>query len=52
MEIDPDTLEIGGRLQLEDAVTNAIAATPDGKRIFVSTAMNQLYAFERTPLEG
>jgi outer membrane protein assembly factor BamB len=52
MEIDPDTLEIGGRLQLEDAVTNAIAATPDGKRIFVSTAMNHLYAFERTPLEG
>ena len=47
LEIDPDTLEILGRLQLEDAVTNAIAATPDGKRIFVSTAMNHLYAFER-----
>jgi outer membrane protein assembly factor BamB len=52
MEIDPDTLEICGRLQLEDAVTNAIAATPDGKRIFVSTAMNHLYAFEREPLSG
>jgi outer membrane protein assembly factor BamB/orotate phosphoribosyltransferase len=47
LEIDPDTLEIMGRLQLEDAVTNAIAATPDGRRIFVSTAMNHLYAFER-----
>jgi outer membrane protein assembly factor BamB/orotate phosphoribosyltransferase len=47
MEIDPDTLEICGRLQLEDAITNAIAATPDGKRIFISTAMNHLYAFER-----
>ena len=47
IEIDPETLEIQGRLQLPDAVTNAVAATPDGRRIFVSTYMNHLYAFER-----
>ncbi|MGJ5079414.1 PQQ-binding-like beta-propeller repeat protein [Bradyrhizobium sp. HKCCYLS3013] len=49
MEIDPVTLEILGRLQLPDAITNAVAATPDGSRIFVSTYMNHLYAFERLP---
>ena len=32
MEIDPDTLEIQGLAQLDDAITNAIVATPDGKR--------------------
>lgn len=47
VEIDPITLEIEGRLQLPDAVTNAVAATPDGRRIFISTYMNHLYAFER-----
>jgi orotate phosphoribosyltransferase len=49
MEIDPDTLRIEGRAQLDDAVTNAVAATPDGKQIFVSTYMNHLYALERLP---
>lgn len=55
MEIDPDTLDICGRLQLEDAITNAVAAAPGGKRIFVSTAMNHLHAYERgasTPTEA
>ena len=47
LELDPDTLEIQGRLQLPDAVTNAVEATADGRRIFVSTYMNHLYAFER-----
>jgi outer membrane protein assembly factor BamB len=47
MEIDPDTLKIEGRAQLDDAITNAVAATPDGRQIFVSTYMNHLYAFER-----
>jgi orotate phosphoribosyltransferase len=47
IELDPETLEIQGRLQLPDAVTNAVAATADGRRLFVSTYMNQLYAFER-----
>jgi orotate phosphoribosyltransferase len=47
IEMDPQTLEIAGRLQLPDAVTNAVAATDNGRRIFVSTYMNHLYAFER-----
>ncbi|MBR0900706.1 PQQ-binding-like beta-propeller repeat protein [Bradyrhizobium tropiciagri] len=47
VEVNSGTLQIKGRLQLEDAVTNAVAATPDGSRIFVSTSMNHLYAFER-----
>jgi orotate phosphoribosyltransferase len=51
-EIDPDTLEIKGRLQLVDAVTNAVAATPDGKRVFVSTAMNHLYAYDRVQTDS
>jgi orotate phosphoribosyltransferase len=47
IELDPETLEIEGRLQLPDAVTNAVEATADARRIFVSTYMNHLYAFER-----
>jgi outer membrane protein assembly factor BamB/adenine/guanine phosphoribosyltransferase-like PRPP-binding protein len=47
IELDPDTLEIEGVLQLPDAVTNAVAAMPGGDRIFVSTYMNHLLAFER-----
>lgn len=47
IEMDPQTLEITGRLQLPDAVTNAVAASDDGRRIFISTYMNHLYAFER-----
>ena len=46
-ELDPATLETMGRLQLPDAVTNAVAASEDGRRIYVSTYMNHLYAFER-----
>jgi outer membrane protein assembly factor BamB len=52
MEIDPDTLEIEGLAQLDDTITNAIAATSDGKRIFVSTYMNHLHAFERLPMSS
>ena len=47
VEVDVESLEVHGVLQVPDAVTNAIAATPDGSRIFVSTYMNNLYAFER-----
>jgi hypothetical protein len=41
------TLDIEGLLQLPDAITNAVAATPSGERIFVSTYMNHLHAIER-----
>ena len=50
-EIDADTLETKGLLQLPDAVTNAIVPSPDGQRIFISTYINHLYAFERLPDE-
>lgn len=52
IEVDPETLEIKGSLQLPDAVTNAVASTPEGSRIFVSTYMNQLFAFERVVAHG
>jgi hypothetical protein len=41
-EIDPVSLEIVGKLRLPDAVTNALAFTPDGTRVFV---LNEIYAF-------
>jgi hypothetical protein len=47
-ELDVETLEVKGQLQLPDAVTNAVALSDDGRRMFVSTAMNALYAFERS----
>ena len=47
IELDPVSLEIKGLLQLPDAITNAVAASEDGKRIYISTYMNQLYGVER-----
>jgi outer membrane protein assembly factor BamB/orotate phosphoribosyltransferase len=49
IEINAETLEIEGILQLPDAITNAVALTPDGRQMFVSTYMNHLFAFERLP---
>ena len=46
-EIDPLTLETVGSLQLPDAITNAIAARPDGGCIIVPTYMNELYCIDR-----
>ena len=46
-EIGVESLEVEGLLQLPDAITNAVAATEDGSRIFVSTYMNHLFSFER-----
>jgi outer membrane protein assembly factor BamB len=47
IEINSDTLETKGVLQFPDAITNAIAATDDGRTIFVSTYMNDLWAYQR-----
>jgi outer membrane protein assembly factor BamB len=47
IEIDAVTLNIRSELQLPDAITNAVVASPDGSRLFVSTYMNHLYGFER-----
>jgi outer membrane protein assembly factor BamB/orotate phosphoribosyltransferase len=46
-EIDPMTLQITGYLQLADGITNAIAQTDNGRRIFIPTYVNELYCFER-----
>jgi outer membrane protein assembly factor BamB/orotate phosphoribosyltransferase len=46
-EIDPLTLDVLGWLQVPDAITNAIAASEDGKRIVVPTYMNELYCYDR-----
>ena len=47
-EMDPLSLAITGKTTVPDAVTNAIAFTPDGKRLFVPTYMNEIYAFDRS----
>ncbi len=47
IEIDADTLEIEGALQVPDAITNAVAVSDDRRVVYVSTYMNQLFAFER-----
>jgi len=47
IELDPLSLEIKGLLQLPDAITKALAASEDGRRIYISTYMNQLYGVER-----
>lgn len=47
-EIDPASLDIVGKLTLPDAVTNVVAFTLDGRRVFVPTYMNEIYAFERS----
>ena len=46
-EIDADSLAVVGAFQLSDAVTNAVAASEDGRRLYVSTAMNALVCVER-----
>jgi outer membrane protein assembly factor BamB/orotate phosphoribosyltransferase len=48
-ELDPVSLEVMGSLQLPDAITNAVAASADGRRIVVPTYMNELHCFERLP---
>ena len=47
IELNAETLQVEGNLQLPDAVTNAVAISPDEDRIYVSTYMNHLFAFER-----
>ena len=46
-EIDAENLDVVGMFQLSDAVTNAVAVSPDGRRLSVSTAMNALFCVER-----
>lgn len=46
-EYDANTLELLGWYQAPDAITNAIAVSPDGKIIYVPTYMNEIYAYER-----
>lgn len=46
-EIDPRTFETRGELIVPDAVVNAVAVSQDNTRIFVPTAMNEIYAFDR-----
>ncbi len=46
-EVDVETLQVVGVLQLPDAVTNGVAASPDGRFLYVSTAMNDLFCVER-----
>jgi hypothetical protein len=46
-EIDPVSLEVIGRLQMPDAVVNAVTWTENGERLFVPTYVNEVYGIER-----
>lgn len=46
-EIDPVSLQLTGRLQLADGITNAVAQSAGGRRIFIPTYVNELHCFER-----
>lgn len=46
-EINSISLEVIGRMTVPDAVTNAVVFASDGKRVFVPTYMNEVYAFDR-----
>jgi outer membrane protein assembly factor BamB len=46
-ELDPNSLQTLGRLQVADAVANAIAATSSGSVIYVPTTMGAVHAFAR-----
>lgn len=46
-ELDVETLRVKGVVQLPDAVTNGIAVNHDGTRIYASTYMNEIYAYQR-----
>jgi outer membrane protein assembly factor BamB len=47
IELDADTLQVKAITQLPDAITNAVAVSENGRRVYASTAMNDLYALER-----
>lgn len=47
IEIDPANLKVRGKFQLADAVSNAVAVSPDETILYVSTAMNHLFAVGR-----
>jgi orotate phosphoribosyltransferase len=46
-EIDPVSLTVTGTLTVPDAVTNAVATTADGGRVFVPTYVNEVYGVDR-----
>jgi outer membrane protein assembly factor BamB/orotate phosphoribosyltransferase len=47
-EVDPVSLEVTGRLQLPDAITNAVTPLDGGRGVLIPTYMNELYYYERT----
>ena len=51
-EIDAEDLKIRGTLQLPDAITNAIAVSPDGVFLYAATYMNEIYAFRRSGVQA
>jgi hypothetical protein len=44
-EINDQTLEVVGRLNVPDAVVNKVVIASGGMRAFVPTYMNELYAY-------
>ena len=45
--LDPQDLELRPVLMLPDAITNAVGASDDGQRIYISTNVNHLYSYAR-----
>ena len=46
-ELDAQSLELVGEIQLPDSITNAVASSPEGDRLYVPTYMNEIYCFTR-----
>ncbi len=44
-ELDPKTLRITTAWRVPDAVTNTVVGSADGQTLYVSTAMNEVYAY-------
>jgi hypothetical protein len=44
--LDQATLTIRTVAQVPDAITNAVAVDPNGRRIYVPTYTNEVYAFD------
>lgn len=52
VELDATTLQVTGRVQTPDAITNALAVHPEGKAITVPSYMGELFTFSRTSTAG
>jgi hypothetical protein len=46
-EIDPETFETKARIQLPDAITNAVVTSHEDQVVYVATYTNEVFCLER-----